>query len=93
MDIKILFLSIIGGLLIISNTLKSRKILNIQEFTIWNKAFHILMIWLLPFLWYYWNKQKYIVKTQIMTKRRRQKLLDFENSGFNESGKGAYGGE
>jgi len=56
------------------------------------KIFHSIMIWIIPFLWYYLFKDFIISKTETMTKDKRDKLLKKESGGFYESKKGIWGG-
>lgn len=55
-----------------------------------SKVFHSIMIWCIPFLWYYVFKVFIISNTEIMTKDKRDKL-NRKRGGFHESGKGIWG--
>jgi len=53
------------------------------------KIFHIVMVWLIPFLWYYLVKGFIISNMRTMTKEERDRL-SAKSGGFRESGKGMY---
>jgi len=55
-----------------------------------NKKLHIVMVWLIPFLWYYLVKGFIISNMKTMTKEERDRL-NGKNGNFYESGKGMYG--
>ena len=55
-----------------------------------NKVFHIVIVWLIPFLWYYLVKGFIISNMKTMTKEERDRL-GAKSGGFRESGKGMYG--
>ncbi len=55
-----------------------------------NKKLHIVMVWLIPFLWYYLVKDFIISNMKTMTKEERDRL-NGKNGSFYESGKGIYG--
>ena len=55
-----------------------------------NKVFHIVMVWLIPFLWYYLVKGFIISNMKTMTKEERDRL-SAKSGGFRESAKGMYG--
>ncbi len=54
------------------------------------KMFHIVMVWLIPFAWYYLVKGLIISNMTTMTKGERNKI-NGRKGGFYESGKGIYG--
>ena len=55
-----------------------------------NEILHIVMVWLIPFLWYYLVKGFIISNMKTMTKEERDRL-NSKNGNFYESGKGMYG--
>jgi hypothetical protein len=59
------------------------RILNTAVFTNRQKRIHILLIWILPFFWF-WLIKGLIKPTEIMTKDKRK----IDKSSFHESGIG-----
>jgi len=73
-----LICSIRGQLKVNSSIVLTRK----QK--IWNS----ILLWLIPFLWYYMSKDIINPDNGVMTKKKRDKLLKKDAGGFYESGKG-----
>lgn len=82
---------ILGGLIYIYlyyTWYATNNILNSLLLSKNRKRLHIIMVWLLPFLWYYVFIGFIIHNTGVMTKEKREKLARKNAGGFHESGKG-----
>jgi len=55
------------------------------------KKLNSIMIWLIPFIWYQLIKGFIHPNPEIMTKKRRNKLIEKNGGEFYESGKGITG--
>ena len=91
MELKYILLSILCLVHIIYTY---RIQLKVNSSTLLNKkqkVFNSVLIWLIPFFWYYVVKESITIDQSVMTKSKRDQLNKKENAGFYESGKGMLG--
>lgn len=68
-----------------------RKIILNIDLSPKQKTIHSILIWLIPFLWYYLVKDLMKTDKGPMTRSKRDKLKKDMNGGFYESGVGTSG--
>ncbi len=55
------------------------------------KVFHSILIWVIPFFWFYLLEDIIVEKHKVMTKKKRDKMNSKRGGGFYESYKGIFG--
>lgn len=88
----VIIISIILVALHIIYTLKAQSVISSAlVLTKKQKVINSILIWLIPFVWYFLIKDFIIIDQRIMTKKRREKLRKKEERFFYESEKGIWG--
>lgn len=78
--------------LYIKYTIKAQEIVsNALVLSKKQKLINTILIWLIPFVWFYLIKDFIIIDQRIITKKRREKLNKEEKRHFYESEKGIWG--
>ena len=91
MKAKYIILILLFLLYLIYTINAQRKIISTINLNTKKKIVHSILIWVIPFLWYYLIKDLITIDKGPMTKRKRDKLAKQKRGGFYESGKGMYG--
>lgn len=71
---------------------RSKVISNALVLSKRQKILNSILIWTIPFVWYYLMKDFIRIDRRTMTKKRRDRLIRKQSGGFYESGLGCGGG-
>lgn len=89
----LIIFSIIFLFLYLRHTIEAQKVVsNALVLSKRQKILNSILIWTIPFVWYYLMKDFIRIDRRTMTKKRRDRLIRKQSGGFYESGLGHGGG-